>query len=76
MPRMTTPKPPVPSPCINVCRMNEATGLCEGCQRTLDEIAFWSVMDEGDKGAVWAELALRRAMLQQRGLQGPVADAA
>ena len=29
----------VPSPCIAVCRMDAATGWCEGCLRTLDEIA-------------------------------------
>ena len=33
---------PVPSPCISVCRMDAASGLCEGCLRTLDEIAAWS----------------------------------
>ena len=29
----------VQSPCVNVCRMDEHTGLCAGCLRTLDEIA-------------------------------------
>jgi predicted Fe-S protein YdhL (DUF1289 family) len=36
----------VPSPCISVCRMDAATGLCEGCFRTLDEIAAWGIGDE------------------------------
>ncbi len=27
-----------PSPCIAVCRLDEATGFCEGCFRTIDEI--------------------------------------
>ena len=59
---MTNPvSAPCPSPCINVCRMNDATGLCEGCLRTLDEIALWSVLEEEDKRAVWAALAQRRA---------------
>jgi predicted Fe-S protein YdhL (DUF1289 family) len=31
----------VPSPCINICRLN-AQGLCIGCRRTLSEIAEWS----------------------------------
>ena len=51
---------PVPSPCISICRMNEASALCEGCWRTLDEIAYWSVLDEDDKRAVWLELGQRR----------------
>lgn len=64
---MTAPPSPavagVPSPCINVCRMDEASGLCLGCQRTLDEIALWSVFDDDDKRAVWAALAQRRERL-------------
>jgi predicted Fe-S protein YdhL (DUF1289 family) len=51
---------PVPSPCVNVCRMNEAKGVCEGCWRTLDEIAVWSLLDEAEKRAVWSDLARRR----------------
>ena len=61
---MTNPvSAPCPSPCVNVCRMDEATGLCLGCLRTLDEIALWSVLDEEDKRAVWAALAQRRGRL-------------
>ena len=53
-------KPAVPSPCVNVCRMHEASGLCVGCHRTLDEIAQWSLMDDEAKRAVW--LLLRRSI--------------
>ena len=54
---MTTP---VASPCISVCTMDEATGWCVGCLRTLDEIAVWSLLDEADKREVWVELSHRR----------------
>jgi len=40
--------------------MNDATGLCEGCLRTLDEIAVWSVLDDDARSAVWEAIALRR----------------
>jgi predicted Fe-S protein YdhL (DUF1289 family) len=50
----------VPSPCVSICRMNDATGLCEGCLRTLDEIAAWSVLDDEARGAVWDAIARRR----------------
>jgi len=30
------------SPCISICVMNPSSGWCEGCYRTLDEIAGWS----------------------------------
>lgn len=51
---------PVPSPCVNVCRMNAHTGWCEGCWRTIDEIAAWSTMSDEDKLTVWARLDERR----------------
>jgi hypothetical protein len=58
-------EPAVPSPCIDVCRMDPATGLCEGCARTIDEIAAWSLMSEADKRAVWAALPARRMAREQ-----------
>jgi predicted Fe-S protein YdhL (DUF1289 family) len=49
-----------PSPCVSVCRIDPATGWCEGCWRTIDEIAQWGLLDEGERLAVWAELARRK----------------
>ena len=40
-----------PSPCINVCRMDEATGWCAGCLRSIDEIAAWGTLPEAAKAA-------------------------
>jgi hypothetical protein len=51
---------PVPSPCTSVCRMNAASGCCEGCWRTLEEIAQWSQLSEAAKRAVWVEIERRR----------------
>jgi predicted Fe-S protein YdhL (DUF1289 family) len=53
----------VPSPCISVCRMDARSGLCEGCLRTLDEIAAWALMDDADRQAVWDALPERRDVL-------------
>ncbi|MBI5720461.1 MAG: DUF1289 domain-containing protein [Burkholderiales bacterium] len=52
---------PVASPCINICRMEAASGLCEGCLRTLDEIAAWSQLSDAAKRDVWVALEVRRA---------------
>ena len=57
---MTDPMP-VPSPCTDVCRIANGTGLCEGCFRTLDEIAAWSRMDEDGKRSVWKLIEQRIA---------------
>jgi hypothetical protein len=46
--------------------MDEATGWCVGCLRTLDEIAQWSALDDDDKRQVWSDLELRRAARSQR----------
>lgn len=54
---------PAPSPCINICRMDAKTGFCEGCLRTIDEIARWSSAGEDVKRAVWVEIARRRDAL-------------
>ena len=53
---------PVPSPCIDVCEMDSATGWCAGCLRTLDEIACWSVLDDVQKQGVWQCLDERRVL--------------
>lgn len=55
----------IPSPCINVCRMN-AEGYCEGCLRTLSEITEWSRADDPRKQAILAEVAVRRAAVGTR----------
>ncbi|MDE2368890.1 MAG: DUF1289 domain-containing protein [Burkholderiales bacterium] len=57
----------VASPCINVCRIDEASGWCVGCLRTIDEIAAWSQLSDADKRALRDRLGPRR--LQWRRLQ-------
>ena len=51
----------VASPCISICVMNEKTGWCTGCYRTIDEIAVWGMLEDDDKRAVLAELPTRRS---------------
>jgi predicted Fe-S protein YdhL (DUF1289 family) len=50
---------PVPSPCVGVCTMHPQTGLCQGCYRTLNEIALWSTASESTKRAIWVTLLQR-----------------
>jgi len=49
----------VESPCVNVCRIDEATGRCQGCARTLDEIARWTRESSAWRAAVMADLPNR-----------------
>jgi predicted Fe-S protein YdhL (DUF1289 family) len=57
----SVPAASVPSPCIDICRIDADTGWCEGCMRTIDEIAAWGALDEATKLAVWQRLPARRA---------------
>jgi predicted Fe-S protein YdhL (DUF1289 family) len=49
----------VPSPCINVCQLDERALMCTGCRRTLAEIGAWSRLSDAEKLAVWAQLEHR-----------------
>lgn len=60
----------VASPCISVCRIDVATGFCEGCWRTIDEIAGWATMPDERKLGILDALSLRRSSVAQT----PVAD--
>jgi predicted Fe-S protein YdhL (DUF1289 family) len=48
------------SPCIDVCEIDRATGLCLGCWRTIDEIAGWTAMTSAERRRIMAELPLRK----------------
>lgn len=49
------------SPCIKVCIINQDTGLCEGCFRTLREIAQWSALSDDERARIMTTLPDRRA---------------
>ncbi len=57
---MTRNPPPARSPCNGVCAMDDASGLCIGCYRTLDEIATWSAMADANRRAVLDAMRVRR----------------
>jgi predicted Fe-S protein YdhL (DUF1289 family) len=56
------PQPPKPiaTPCIKVCVVDGASGLCLGCFRTLQEIGTWSRLTDEERTRVMAELPDRR----------------
>ena len=53
----------VPSPCVSVCQMDEASGLCLGCRRTIDEIRDWIILTPEEKRAVLARIEERKQRL-------------
>jgi len=56
---------PLASPCVNICQMDERSGLCQGCQRSIEEIAAWSAASSAQKRAILEAVAQRRAALAQ-----------
>ncbi|MEY2884899.1 MAG: hypothetical protein RL490_2623 [Pseudomonadota bacterium] len=49
----------VASPCINVCRIDQSTGWCEGCRRTVPEIIRWPIADDAERLAILKQLPRR-----------------
>lgn len=51
----------VETPCIKVCAIDPATGLCAGCGRTIAEIAAWASLTPGERARIVRELPARLA---------------
>ncbi len=51
----------VESPCINICKLDQATGLCIGCLRSVDEIRAWRDATSEQKLAI-IEAARQRTL--------------
>ena len=52
----------MPSPCVNVCKMNADRSLCLGCYRTIDEIRAWSKSDNAGRLQMWQQLLVRAGL--------------
>ena len=52
------------SPCIAICRMDAASGLCIGCARNMDEISHWGKMKEEERLRIMADLPARFALIR------------
>lgn len=50
----------VQSPCIGVCSIDEASGYCQGCYRTVEEIKGWWDMSPLEQGKLVADLEQRQ----------------
>ena len=61
---MTVDEPPVPSPCVRLCTLDDAD-LCVGCYRSLDEIKRWGALDGAGRRAVLAAAERRRSQAKR-----------
>jgi predicted Fe-S protein YdhL (DUF1289 family) len=53
----------MPSPCVGLCRLDEASGICVGCARSRAEIASWKDAPPAIRERIWTELPERRTRL-------------
>jgi uncharacterized protein len=48
----------IDTPCVKICHIGEDR-RCEGCRRSIDEIANWRSMTPAERDAVMADLPNR-----------------
>ena len=54
---------PVRSPCVKVCELDPANGLCRGCHRTQEERDWWVAYSDVQQREVLRRCEQRRAVL-------------
>jgi uncharacterized protein len=57
------------SPCIGVCTIDEDSGFCLGCARSLPEVANWRRFSDTQKGELLRKLPQRRQELLAAGVE-------
>ncbi len=57
----------IPSPCIAVCQIDDASGLCIGCHRSIDEIREWPILSAEDKRRVLESIEDRKSTEKKAG---------
>lgn len=57
----------VASPCVGVCVIDESTGYCQGCRRTLSEVAAWPSYSLSQRREVMNRLPGRSLATRPRG---------
>lgn len=50
----------IPSPCLGICILDQATRSCTGCLRTTKEIARWPYADHAERLSIVQALRERR----------------
>lgn len=66
----------ISSPCIKACMLDPVSKLCQGCGRSMAEIASWGSLSEAERLAIMARLRERLARCSARsdqtsGAEGP-----
>ena len=57
---------PFNSPCTDVCSIDDDTGWCIGCGRSMNEIATWATMGDAARTQVLTQLDARKSGILNR----------
>lgn len=57
---------PIKTPCVKVCFVDPADGICVGCFRTMDELGLWTKYSDAEREAIMADLPQREASYAAR----------
>ena len=50
---------PIKTPCVKVCFVDPAAGLCVGCFRTMGELGRWTTYSDAEREVILAALPQR-----------------
>ena len=53
------PKKPMLTPCVGICTLDR-DGYCEGCWRTVDEIARWASLSDEERARIMRDVLPQR----------------
>jgi predicted Fe-S protein YdhL (DUF1289 family) len=51
--------PAIETPCVKICTLDHAAGMCRGCGRTLTEIAQWTRLNDAERRTIIDQLPAR-----------------
>tara|TARA_R110000868_G_scaffold108842_3_gene296797 strand:- start:24591 stop:24830 length:240 start_codon:yes stop_codon:yes gene_type:complete len=57
---------PIKTPCVKVCFVDPAEGICVGCFRTMDELGRWTKYSDAEREAILAALPERETHYAER----------
>lgn len=53
----------IETPCRKICKINKKTELCEGCFRTIEEIARWATFTSVQRKQIMLQLPSRESVI-------------
>jgi len=57
------PPRPIRTPCVQVCFLDDESGLCLGCLRSGEEIALWTRFSDDQRAAIMQALPSRQTRI-------------